>query len=101
MALLNGLTKGGRHADGQVAGYLFSAYPFSREGKHIRGFVLAAELTIEAADGSVCGEQHGDLALEVNGCLCQRQEARQCASGGEPKIARLDFNRRSLTLRRV
>ena len=69
MSLLGCLTEGRGDADGQIAGYAFGAWAFRRERKHVRRFVFAAELPIELADGCVCGEQNGDLALEAHGCL--------------------------------
>jgi hypothetical protein len=87
MALFDRLTEGGGDADGQVAGDLLGADAFGGKGEHVRCLVLVAKLTIEAADGGVGGELHGDFALEANGGLGILEEARQGACGRAAEVA--------------
>ena len=73
VALLDGLAERRGHTDGQVACNFFGGrtanWTLRGEGKHVSGLVLAPEAGIEFADGGIGGEQHGDIAIEPDGCL--------------------------------
>ena len=72
------LQRGG-DADGEVAGDFFSADAFGGKREHVGGFVLAAELAVELADGGVGGEQDRDFALETDSGLRFGKKAGQRA----------------------
>jgi len=67
VALIGGLAAGGFNADGEVAGQLFCANAFGGERENVGGFVFAAELAVEFADGGIGGEEDGDFAAEADG----------------------------------
>jgi hypothetical protein len=77
----------GGNADGQVAGDLLGADAFGGKGEHVGGFVLAAKLAIELADGGVGGQQHGDLALEADGGLRSARKRARVRAEGQAKVA--------------
>jgi hypothetical protein len=62
MALFRSLTQGSGHADGEVASDSTRAGAFGGKREHVGGFVFAAELAIELANGCVRCKQDGDLA---------------------------------------
>ena len=76
--------RGGGHADGEVAGdfFLLMDQGFGGKRKHIRGFVQAAELAVEAADGLVGGEEDGDVAAQPDGGLGSSEKERKSARRG-------------------
>ena len=100
MALFEGLTERGGDRDGQVAGDFFGANAIGGEGKHVGGLVFTAELAVEAADGEVGGELHGDFALEADGGLGQGQKTGQGAGGGQAEILFRDCRMRGRQLLR-
>jgi hypothetical protein len=87
VALAAGLAEGGRHADGEIAGYFLENRLGGRKGEHVGGFVLTAKLAIEAADGGVGGEQDGDASAETHGVLGAAEEAAEGACGRQAEFA--------------
>jgi hypothetical protein len=71
MSLFARLAPRGGHSDGEIAGdsFLVPDRGFRREGENIRGFVLAAKLPVEPANGAVSGQQHRNVATQADGLL--------------------------------
>ncbi len=77
-----GLAGGGFEGDGEVASVLVGEGRGRGEAEDVGGLVLAAEVSVEAAEGGVGGEEDVDLAAEAGGEAGSAEEARE-GRGGE------------------
>jgi hypothetical protein len=87
MTSFTGLTQRGGNADGQIAGDFERAGSIRRKRKHVGGFVLAAELPVEAADSCVGCEQDCDLPSQPRSRLRIAEKTSECTGTGDSLIA--------------
>ena len=57
------------------------------KGKHVGGFVLAAELPVEATDSVVGCKQDCDLSAQLRSRLRIAEKASECTGAGDALIA--------------
>jgi hypothetical protein len=81
VAVGGGLAGGGVERDGEVAGVLGGECGWCGEAEDVSGFVFAAEVLVEVAEGWVVGEQDVDCSFDADGGSGAVEEAHEAGAG--------------------